>query len=427
MITIIFGCKNKPFKEYEKLPEGIRYTTKIFWKQRKHITKRTLLNDKDKKLIKECASTHSQNHEGEIKIESIPPAANVIIDGIKIGKTPISLHGVKAGRHFIKIMLDTFKNSTQIITVKANKTIRLKIRLQKYLSNLYINSSIKKAKVYLDNRFVGLTPVKLKNITMGVHRIWLQKIVKGKKYYGYGEIWLNQENKAWNIKMKPYVIPVNFVKIPAGWFKMGINPQQKGEGPTRRVFTNAFYISKYETTNKEFKSIIKNHKPSPYSSDDTQPVTNVTWYEAYLYAKRMGLRLPTEAEWEKAARGGKNLQIAIKGGRKAYRPKRTVWMNFEGLEQGSTNVKNMSPNTYGLYNMSGNANEWVFDWYDEKYFIWGTRKNPAGPEFGTLKVMRGSSWIDKGYLANLATRYKYYPDERKHFGGFRCALNAWIE
>ncbi len=427
MFFLIIQCsQKKPFIESGELPEGIKYVKKLFWEQRKHLKKLPLLSLEEKKLIKKLSSTHSEDKEVRVKVDSIPPSANVIIDGIKIGKTPVVLHGVKIGRHFIKVMLDTYKSSTKIVDLKPGKNIKIDFKMQKYLSVLYVNSSLKKAKVYLDKKFVGFTPLKLKNITMGMHELWLQKIVNGKKYYGYEEIWVNQENKAWNVKMRPYIIPRDFVKIPGGWFIMNLKPQQDGEGPARRVYVSSFYISKYETTNKNFKKVFQNHVISPYSARDMQPVTNVSWYQAYLYAKKMGYRLPTEAEWDKAARGGRNRRLAIKGGMRRYSPGVTVWMAHDNLTKQSVEVNKMSSNRYGIYNMSGNANEWVNDWYAGSYFRWGKNKNPKGPEFGAKKVMRGSSWLNWAFLANLSTRYRYLPDEKKHVGGFRCAINAWM-
>lgn len=424
MITVITHCKTGTTTE--GVSDGIQFVTKKLWEQRIRSVTEPEVTPEERQQIAQLITTHTEG-TGDISVDSIPPSANVIINGRKMGKTPVVLHGVQPGRHIIKVMLDTFKSASRIIELKDGKTVKVKFQLQKYLSDLHIHSDMPGADVFLDGRKVGKTPVKLQDITMGKHTVWLQLEKDGVRYYGFEEIWLNEENKAWKIGMRKYVIPPHFVKIPAGKFKMGITPQFPDEGPPRDVYTEEFYISKYEVTNEEFLKVFHSHTPSPYSKGSRNPVTNVTWFEAYLYAKAMGYRLPTEAEWDKAARGGKNLRLAITGGFGAFSPRRTIWMGLETLEEGSAPVGKHRSNPYGVHDMSGNANEWVNDWYDENYFQWSTNINPPGPEFGTLKVMRGSSWHDKGFLANLSTRYKYLPDERKHFGGFRCALNAWIE
>jgi formylglycine-generating enzyme required for sulfatase activity len=421
VFTALLGCKGKG----AEVSSSAGYVTAPYWEQMKTSAAKIGLTIQEKQQVKSLASTYKSGY-GDIYINTIPPAANVIIDGIKVGKSPVILHKVQAGRHFIKIMLDTYKSVTKVLEIKKSKKIKLNLELQKYLTDIKINSSKKGAKVYIDGKYFGITPLSLNDVTMGNHVVWLQYVENGIKYCGYEEIWVNAENKAWNIKLREYKIPENFVKIPEGYFTMGIATNYPDERPKRKVYTSAFYISKYEVTNEEFLRLFPSHKTSLYSNGPKHPATNVTWYEAYIYAKKNGFRLPSEAEWEKAARGGKSRRLAIRGGFSAYSPGRTVILGLETLEVGSSPVGSSRTNDYGLYDMSGNANEWVNDWYGEDYFKWGTDTNPRGPEFGIKKAMKGSSWFDKAFLANLSTRYKYLPDERKQFAGFRCALNAWI-
>jgi len=394
-----------------------RTGTKSYLEMRKSSFVEPVVTGEEKDLIKSFMSSASEG-EGDIVINSTPPFASVVIDGIKIGKTPITLHKVKAGKHLIKVMLDTYKSSVREVQVKNRVKTKVGINLEKKLSSIEIKSGIPGATVYFDRKNIGITPIKIENVSMGTHIVRLQLVKDGKKYYGYEEIWVNEDNVFWNVELKEFKIPRKYKLIPGGKFTMGINHQYDYEGPVHDVYTDAFYISSLETTNIDFEKIFPSHQRSAFSKGDKNPVTNVTWFEAYDYCKKIGGRLPTEAEWDKAARGGRGLRSVMH-----LNPN----MGVKTFAEGSDPVGSFKRNPYGLYDINGNANEWVYDWFDERFFIWGTDQNPIGPEFGVYKAMKGGSWFDKGFLANLATRWRYLPDERKDFGGFRCVYDTWVE
>jgi formylglycine-generating enzyme required for sulfatase activity len=190
------------------------------------------------------------------------------------------------------------------------------------------------------------------------------------------------------------------VPIPAGDFQMGSNDYDN-EKPIHTVYLDAFYIDIYEVTNAQYKKFMDatGHK-APYCWNDSKfnapnhPVVGVSWDNAVAYAKWAGKRLPTEAEWEKSARGGlvgkkypwgdilthDDANYSGKGGKDKW-------------EQTSP-VRSFAPNGYGLYDMAGNVWEWCEDWYSNNYYANSPKSNPKGPGSGKWRVLRGGSWYD---------------------------------
>ena len=233
-------------------------------------------------------------------------------------------------------------------------------------------------------------------------------------------------------------VPEGMVQIPAGKFWMGRNhavdndaddnmPRAwRDDRPANNIYLDAFYLDKYEVTNTEYARFVEVtggkggkvpwhwlHGKVP-AGDEKQAVSNVTWFEADAYCKWAGKRLPTEAEWEKAARGGLD--------RKTY-----SWGDAEGVELAVSRnraaaVGSYPPNGYGLYDIIGNVIEWNSDWYERGYYAFMPKKNPQGPETGLYKSVRGGGWVE-GRGAKLANYYRNFsdPELRSSTIGFRCA------
>lgn len=239
------------------------------------------------------------------------------------------------------------------------------------------------------------------------------------------------------------------VLIPAGEFEMGIDRSEipelvnwaKGydqsamaswfedETPRHKVYLDAYYIDVYEVTNEMYAKFLKatNHKPPKYwddprYNDPQQPVVGVTWEDAKAYCDWAGKRLPTEAEWEKAARGGligKRFPWGDDASHDYANYAGTVGTDIWGY---SAPVGKFAPNGYGLYDMAGNVFEWCADWYEKDYYSKSPTKNPTGPSSGKTRVVRGGGY---GYTVNflrVSDRFgSYFPSNAYPFVGFRCA------
>jgi len=213
--------------------------------------------------------------------------------------------------------------------------------------------------------------------------------------------------------------------VPAGKFL-------RGEGDsTHEVYLDAFYIDRYPVTNAEYKRFVDatRHLPPPHwwngkipSGKENHPVVYVSWDDAVAYAQWAGKRLPTEAEWERAASWDdikKEKRIYPWGN--DFDPRKC---NSGESEIGDTTpVGKYSPqgdSFYGVADMAGNVWEWCADWYDENYYKNSPRENPRGPASGQHRVRRGGSWLDDRYAVRTVARYYYAHSFRYINVGFRC-------
>jgi len=223
--------------------------------------------------------------------------------------------------------------------------------------------------------------------------------------------------------------PAGMVLIPAGTFVMGSD--QEDQQPAHTVSIDAFYLDKHEVTNREYMIFVKEtgHPKPPYYKDSDfnqpdQPVVGVSYNDAVAYAAWVGKRLPTEAEWEYAARGGlakkkfpwgddisaRDCNYVPSGGKEA-----------DGYEY-TAPVSKYPPNGYGLYDMAGNAWEWCSDFYSTTYYAASPDSNPIGPDSGYTRIVRGGSYlsINPKYLV-CAFRMELKPFVQDRYYGFRCA------
>ena len=203
------------------------------------------------------------------------------------------------------------------------------------------------------------------------------------------------------------------VLIPSGTFMMGAD-LESDQSPVHKVFLDSFYIDIHEVTQKDFETIMK-YNPSKHKGP-SMPVELVDWFEASEYCKKIKKRLPSEAEWEKSVRGNSDSKFywgnTMDG--------RFSW--FKANSQGKTHpVGTKKPNSYGIYDMSGNVWEWVSDWYDKNYYKNSPYSNPQGPESGEFKVQRGGSWSNTADYHTSSYRMVYGPTGKDEFNGFRCA------
>lgn len=229
------------------------------------------------------------------------------------------------------------------------------------------------------------------------------------------------------------VPPKDMVLIPAGTFRMG-SDSSEDEKPVHDVKIDAFYMDKYEVSEAEYAKFVNERKHVKPGRWDEQlqklnrPVVHVSWCDAQAYATWVRKRLPTEAEWEYAARGGLEQKKYPWGnespdGKSNFDKDGTRGFSWKDANKYLKDVNSYEPNSYSLYNMSGNVWEWCSDWYSAGYykqFANSIADNPRGPKKGTRRVVRGGSWSNSGYGLRVAVRNRYGPDYGLNIIGFRC-------
>lgn len=229
------------------------------------------------------------------------------------------------------------------------------------------------------------------------------------------------------------------VYIPGGNIMMG-SKYKKDEKPIHRVYIDGFYIDKYEVTVAEYREFCRATRrimpKQPYWNNDNHPVVKVTWKNAATYARWKKKRLPTEAEWEYAARSGRKGYFYSwgnkapgrrKGGNiadEALRSEKKFWRIWKNYYDGFVYTAprgSFYANDFGLYDMTGNVWEWCSDWYAAGYYQKSPKKNPSGPEKGSHRVLRGGSWNYSPRDILTTRRLHYRSDVELDYIGFRCA------
>ncbi|HET7090346.1 MAG TPA: SUMF1/EgtB/PvdO family nonheme iron enzyme [Anaerolineae bacterium] len=219
------------------------------------------------------------------------------------------------------------------------------------------------------------------------------------------------------------------VFVPGGEFRMGSGDADPGaeddEKPQHDVVLDAFWIDRTEVTNAMYARCIQAGtctapmRSSRYdvATHADHPVTGVTWFQAQEYCAWAGRRLPSEAEWEKAARGPDGRLFPWGDG--APGPS---LLNFDGQVDDTTTVGSYpaGASPYGALDVAGNVWEWTADWYAEGYYADSPRTNPPGPASGNRRVLRGGAWGADAQAVRAANRFWAFPG-RNDFDGFRCA------
>jgi formylglycine-generating enzyme len=222
------------------------------------------------------------------------------------------------------------------------------------------------------------------------------------------------------------------VVIPASFFFMGTDAGPENEMPRHQVWLDSFAIAKFPVANREYRIYVEECQAmaapfwsEPMFADPEQPVVGVSWHDAVAYCAwlraRTGkaFRLPSEAEWEKAARGQRQNALYPWGDEP---PCERAYPGYDTLTGGPQRVGMNEPNDFGLYDMSEGVHEWCNDYYDYRYYSYSPDKNPQGPPSGLRRASRGGSWRHRIKFSRCAARSSLPPNFRYADYGFRLAL-----
>jgi len=226
--------------------------------------------------------------------------------------------------------------------------------------------------------------------------------------------------------------PPDMVFVEGGNFLMGSEDGEPEEQPIHKVAVSSFYIARYEVTVAQYREFCRETgrampETPKWGWHDASPIVNVSWNDAQAYCKWLAqktgqpYRLPTEAEWEFAARGGvKTKKFRFAGSNNLDE---VGWYD-KNADRKTHPVGEKMPNELGIYDMSGNTWEWVNDWFDSDYYAKSPKKDPQGPPRGSMRVMRSGSWINYEGDNRIAIRISNLPNETGPFFGFRVAMSA---
>ena len=320
--------------------------------------------------------------QGNLSVNFKPFGSDVYVDGVKVGQSPRVFNGVLVGNHNVEIRKSGYSTSRQTVMISEGQTASISGSLTSSASSSNANVLSSGSSSLSDNTLT--IPVK-----------------NG--------------------------ISIEMVKVEVGSFNMGATPEMQApyevEKPVHRVtLTNNYYIGKYEVTQALWQAVMGSN-PSYFKGDDL-PVEQVSWNDCQDFISKLNamtgkrFRLPSEAEWEYAARGGKKSRGYQYSGSNTLGD--VAW--YEGNSGSKTHaVGTKQPNELGIYDMTGNVYEWCQDWYGS--YSSSPQTNPIGAVSGSRRVRRGGGWCSSASYCRSSYRYNCAPDGRYVDIGFRLVLS----
>ena len=380
------------------------------------------------------------------------PAVSLYVDKKSVGSLPWS-GNLKEGMHLLEVRKDGYRSQQKTIQLAQQQKLDVAFdALSAIQGNLSVNFKPFGSDVYVDGVKVGQSPRVFNGVLVGNHNVEIRKsgyatfrqtitISEGQTASISGSLTSSTSSSSANtlsssgssLSGNALTIPVKngisieMVKVEAGSFDMGATPEMKKpydwEKPVHRVtLTNNYYIGKYEVTQALWK-IVMGSNPSNFKGDNL-PVENVSWNNCQKFISKLNkltgksFRLPSEAEWEYAARGGNKSRGYLYSGSNAIGD--VAW--YEGNSSFMTHaVGTKQPNELGIYDMTGNVWEWCQDWYDS--YSSSPQTNPTGAVSGSYRVDRGGSWNCLARSCRASCRDRCTPDYRNNSCGLRLVLS----
>lgn len=367
---------------------------------------------------------------GSIDINSSPVDCDIYIDGKKVGTSPMFVQEYLIGKHDIRLTKQGYSDCTQSVTISEGQTAEVSATLQNGRQVTITTSQ--GADIYVDGIKVG-TSSYTGNLTFGSHTAYA--MLNGKTSVkqninvpqGSASIPIVRLGFSENLKFTVGGVDFTMVYVEGGTFIMGATSEQgsdadKDENPAHNVTLSSYYIGQTEVTQELWQAVMGSN-PSGFKGGNL-PVEVVSWNDCQEFIRKLNsmtgnqFRLPTEAEWEYAARGGGNKSNGAKysGGNSLDD---VAW--HDGNSSRKTHpVATKAANKLGLYDMSGNVYEWCYDWYDS--YNSGSQTNPLGATSGQYRVLRGGSFYFNAKSCRVSSRGICLPNHGTNFIGLRLAM-----
>ena len=423
-----------------------------------------------------------------LRVTSTPEGAEVLVDGISYGESPVTIEDLAPGEHHIILLLENYMRFTKRIDLKQDEANQLEFALVHENGTFTITSDPPGSQVFLTAKnieeaepvLLGETPMEQVKINTGEYLLEISKenyigdsqeievLPRDYQILEYklkalsasiqifsvptnAQIWINDELRAdetpakiplmpgeynigvylpgHNMEEKVMIIepngkykfeaslkkgdrPLGMVLVPEGEFIMGDDNKSPDERPMKKINLPAFYIDKYEVTNAQFKEVFPKHTFE--DNMEKHPVKGITWNQAADYATKVGKRLPTEEEWEKAARGSNGKEYPWGA---IFDSELAVTEESGNLSPKAIGTYKKGVSEYGCFDMSGNVYEWTSSWYNPY-----EGNSTVNVEYGKIyRVLRGGSYLTDAFESRSARRHYARPDSNKEDFGFRCA------
>ena len=363
-----------------------------------------------------------------LDINSQPMGAKILIDGEDFGTTPRVIKNILVGEHTLSLVKQGCAKLEKTFTLKEKEMLSLNEKLESGRI-IIVTTDREGDEIYVDGTFAGHSPL---DVSMGYGRHAVKAIRNGKSVEKSFDVSENGGESSLLLKFsRNQTITVNgvsfeMVYVEGGSFDMGATSEQgsdaySDEKPVHRVTLSDYYIGKCEVTQELWEAVMGSN-PSNFKGAQ-KPVESVSWNDCQEFVSRLNsltgrtFRLPTEAEWEYAARGGnKSLHYKYSG---SGNIDDVAWY-YDNSGSSTHAVGTKTANELGIYDMSGNVSEWCSDWYGD--YSAGAQTNPQGPSSGSYRVLRGGSW---GYGAGsccVSFRGIYLHSFSDHSYGLRLVL-----
>ena len=361
------------------------------------------------------------------------PAVSLYVDKKSVGMAPWT-GSLKEGMHLIEAKKEGYRSQQRTINLSQQQKLDVAFaELAAIQGNLSVNYKPFGADVYIDGKKVGQSPRVFNGILVGSHKVEIKKdgygtdcktvsILEGQTATLSGEL----TTGTISIPVKDG-ISIDMLRVEAGTFTMGATAEMKEpydwEKPAHQVtLANDYYIGKYEVTQVLWQ-VVMGSNPSLFKGDNL-PVEQVSWDDCQEFISKLNritgktFRLPTEAEWEYAARGGKKSRGYQYSGSNNLSD--VAWY-YDNSGSKTHSVGTKQANELGIYDMSGNVWEWCQDWYGE--YRSSSQVNPTGANSGYYRVVRGGSWSYNAGGSRLSFRYNGTPDDCYGGLGLRLVLS----